>query len=275
MGKGRGFWHQVGRWFGVYFWNQLTIYGFAFLLFLIPGVELVSQILGNTITSIDQFIIQMGALLPEGGGLVFTAALLLINTLLELMVFMIYPLHWTIYHRPHDGLTILLTMLPWIVGGFLTNLKLTRNWLEGIGVGVFTIIQQMIPGIIISILFALTGLLPVEAQVIFSAIQGIQIGLVDMPIGLAMILTVLEGGLIYMGVGIVVGLLKTGTRLGRSPAERKAAKGKPVPRARQQVQRPSAEPRVGGGGAASYGPSQGFGGQPPDQGRPSSSTYRY
>ncbi|MHA1368369.1 MAG: hypothetical protein ACTSRA_01455 [Promethearchaeota archaeon] len=249
-----GFWHQVGRYYGSAFWGTLTVSGFAFLIFLIPGVDFISSVLGGSVQNLDVFLSQVLQALgsssgQENLGTTLGAVGYLVATMLELALFHTYPISWTLFHRPDDGFTILISIAPWLIGGFLSNLKLAKNWKEAIGVGIYLMIHFIIIAVIFIVLIgAIPAILGSEntggaegqfiGGLITSILNGIALGATDMDFGASTIFTTIEGIGFFIGTGIIAGLLKES----KGGGVKKEKKGKKDNILRPPQQRPVITP---------------------------------
>nr|MDO8109495.1 hypothetical protein [Candidatus Sigynarchaeota archaeon] len=176
---------------------------FAWGLFLIPGVEFLEQILGGLITDLDTFLLGM-----QG----FGVPLYLAESVLELFLFNVYPLSWTLLYRPDDAVTIALMIVPWIASGFVTTLiAKPDNPKEMIKVGIVLIISNSIwcVGLFMLAPLALNAI-PMGGGIISGVLNGISSGFTDMPAGVSAILTNLEGGGLFIGMGVFTAILMEG-----------------------------------------------------------------
>ncbi len=185
----------------------------AFGLFLIPGVDFLSQILGGTIQDFDQFLIIVFQNIPGAPDLSALGAV--IASFLELVLFGVYPLSWILAYRPEDWLSTVLMIVPWIGAGFLTGLACATNPKDAIKIGIGLIIGNCIWALIfnLGIPFGLANLpmIPGEiSSVISGVLTGIAEGLTDMPPAVSAILVQVEGGAFFIGSGILAGLMKEG-----------------------------------------------------------------
>ena len=175
----------------------------AFGLFLIPGVDFVGRILGGTIQNVDVFIASMPG--PFG------ALGYLIVTLVELLLFNTYPLSWVLTWRPWDALTILLMIVPWICGGLITAALVSNGPKDSLFIGIGLIICNILwcllffvvlPGVIINMVAG--GM----DTTVMALLEGLASGLTDMPPGVSAILVQLQGGGLFTGAAIMIGMTK-------------------------------------------------------------------
>src|SRR5271157_6386596 len=187
----------------------------AFGLFLIPGVEFISLVLGNLFTGLDQAIINIFQVLPPPlnnfGALAYVA-----YKGSEVAVFQMIPLSWVLSYptRQSDAAIIALMITPWLVSGFLTCFAFAKSPKDSLITSIMLTASNcvwcvalffIIPAIFLNI----PSLNNSGAGAIISGVlNGIAQGFTDLPMGWSAILTQLEGGALFAGAGILAGLLK-------------------------------------------------------------------
>ncbi|MHA1679946.1 MAG: hypothetical protein ACTSUE_02995 [Promethearchaeota archaeon] len=176
---------------------------FAFLIFLIPGVEFLSQILGGTITNLDQFIIGLGGSGFSGISVIGYLGV----TAVEMMLFRTFPFSWVISYRIDDAITILLMIIPWILSGFVIGKTRVQDPKHGLRVGIVLIIWGCLWWFILLILVPLLmSNIPFIGPMITGAINALSKGFTDMPMGVSAMLTQLQGGAFFTGILVLMGI---------------------------------------------------------------------
>lgn len=185
------------------FLGGFLVQAFAFLLFLIPGVDFLASISGDLIVEFD---VAIGDLLstfgPQFGALGYLGA-----TVAELLLFDAYPFSWILYHRPDDALTILLMIAPWLLSGLITCKAGADEPKDGLKIGLVLIISNVAWNAIGLILLTVLGnAVPFVGPVI----NGLTTGLTDMPIMVSSMLVNLEGGGMFILMGVFMGTINEG-----------------------------------------------------------------
>lgn len=187
----------------------------AFGLFLIPGVEFISQILGNLITNVDQAILNVFSALPKPfntmGGLAYVG-----YAGLNVAFFDCIPLSWVLSYptRQGDALIVFMMITPWLVSGFLTCMIFAKSPKDSLITSLMLIASNclwcvvlffIMPAIIVNIpSISKSG----AGSIIMGVLNGIALGFTDLPMGWSAILTQIEGGGLFAGAGILAGLIK-------------------------------------------------------------------
>lgn len=182
---------------------------FAFLIFLIPGVDFIGQVLGGTIQNIDQLLLSLGGGFSTGGG----ALGYVLATGVELVMFNLYPLSWIISYRIDDALTVFLMIIPWIISGFLVGLARVQNPKQGLKIGLLLITCNSIWCVVLLILIPnlLAGLVPAGLGInLGSWLNAFAVGATDLPMGVSAILVQVEGGAFFIGMTVLMGIIKEG-----------------------------------------------------------------
>lgn len=182
----------------------------AFVLFIIPGIDFLGQILGGTIQNIEALF----TVIPGLPAFFATLGVLLI-TVLELFLFNVYPLSWILTWRPWDALTILYMIVPWICAGLITGKLVVKSPKDALGIGIGLIISNslwcvlwfiVLPNVLMGVFGG--GMMGGLSPLIQGIIEGAAAGLTDMPPGLSAILTQVQGGGLFTGAAIMIGMTK-------------------------------------------------------------------
>jgi hypothetical protein len=184
---------------------------FAFLIFLIPGVDFTGRILGGTVTNLNTGITQI---ISASGFAGASAAPLVYLGLTggSLLLFDMYPLSWVLTWRPWDALTIFYMIIPWILSGLIVSRIVAESPRHMLKIGLFLMLANSLwaVGLLIVLPIALLNL-PVLGGVggiIVSALNGVASGFTDMPMGVSAILTQVEGCLLFIGAGLPIAIWK-------------------------------------------------------------------
>ena len=119
-----------------------------------------------------------------------------------LALIFLFPIHWVIFYRPEDVMLIIAVTVPWILccviisGIFAHSPKGGINSSLAIGIGYFIILS--IPYLILSLVE------PVGSAIL----DGLLLGLSDLPYLLAVLTSILEGCLVGAVFGGFIGSLK-------------------------------------------------------------------
>lgn len=184
----------------------LFVFLFAYLIFLIPGVDFLGQVLGGTITNFDTFL---SSVLPGGFGVAAT----FLSPLGEVALFNLYPFSWILTYRPEDYLSVLYMIGPWIIAGLLVGKIKAESGKDAIAIGIGLINWYIIWAVGLFMGLPLLSKLPILGTMgpfIDGAITGLATGLTDIPPGWSAILVALEGGAFFTGSALLTGLTKEG-----------------------------------------------------------------
>jgi len=201
MGFKRVFWSGV---VGMIILIPMAWISFRFL-------NLTEGLTGGLIENIDDALIIITGNLPAGADFLVE---ILAGAIIGLVLVFLFPIHWCIYYRPEDIGLIIAVTAPWILccviasglfahsprGGIHTSLAI------GIGYAIILSIGYIVLAIV----------LPLGSAVL----DGLLIGLTDLPYLVAILTSILEGCLIGAVFGAFIGSLKY------KPAGAKGKKGK-------------------------------------------------
>ncbi|MCK4382932.1 MAG: zinc ribbon domain-containing protein [Candidatus Lokiarchaeota archaeon] len=185
-------------------WKRVIGSGIAGMLCLIPMayisfrfLNLGEGITGGLIQNIDDALGSISSLIGAGG--IFIE--LIVGALIGVALIFLFPIHWCIFYRPEDIMLILAVTLPWILCCVITCGIFARSPKQGIHTSLAIGIGYAIVLVIVYfILIAILG-----SNII---LDGILIGLTDLPYLLAVLTAVFEGCLVGTVFGGFVGSLK-------------------------------------------------------------------
>jgi hypothetical protein len=136
----------------------------------------------------------------------------LAGALIGLVLILFFPIHWCLTYRPDDVLLIIAVVTPWILSSSITSAIFAHSPRGGIhtslaiGIG-YMIITLAIYFIVPLILnFFLPGL--GVGGIVAGILDGLSIGLTDLPYALAVFTAILEGCLVGAVFGGFIGSLK-------------------------------------------------------------------
>ncbi|MHA1912973.1 MAG: zinc ribbon domain-containing protein [Promethearchaeota archaeon] len=161
-------------------------------------LNLAEGVTGGLIQNIDDALSLVTGLIPGPLGVVIEV---LAGAFIGLALLFIFPIHWCITYRPDDvGLLIAVTV-PWILCCVITSALFAKSPRGGIHTSLAIGIGYAILLVIIYFIASLLG--P------FSAIlDGLMLGLTDLPYLLAVLTSVLEGTLVGAVFAGFIGSLK-------------------------------------------------------------------
>ncbi|MHA2398476.1 MAG: zinc ribbon domain-containing protein [Promethearchaeota archaeon] len=189
--------------------------GIVGMLFLIPMawisfrfLNLGEGVTGGLIQNIDDALGFIRILLPGGFGAVIE---FIAGAFIGLALLFIFPIHWCLTYRPDDvGLLIAVTV-PWILCCVITSAIFAHSPRGGIHTSLAIGIGYAIILLIIYIIASLIGPL-------IAILDGLMLGLTDLPYLLAVLTAVLEGTLVGAIFAGFIGSLKynPGKKAGKS-----------------------------------------------------------
>jgi ribosomal protein L40E len=161
-------------------------------------LNLTEGVTGGLITNFDDALgIITGTF--GGFGLFFE---ILAGSVIGLALIFIFPVHWCLMYRPDDVLLILAVTLPWI----LTCIIISAIWAHSPRGGINSSLALGIGyAMVLSVVYLILAfLIPGGALVV----DGLLLGLTDLPYLIAVLTSVLEGCLIGAIFGAFIGSLK-------------------------------------------------------------------
>jgi len=191
-------------------------------------LDLTSQVTGGLVQNLSS----LGSLLGDSQWIMYV-----VGAIVGVGMICLFPIHWALMYNPGDVMLLLALILPWILtcaitsGLFAHSPKGGFNTSMAIGIGYM--VAMMLPYAVVAI--AAGGFL--------SLLNGVALGLTDLPWVLAVILACLEGAAVGGVFGALVGSLKyEGEGGGGKKKEKKS---------REKMK----EPSFGGGSSSSSGTS--------------------
>lgn len=211
MGMGRVIWSGI---VGMVFLVPLAWISFSFL-------DLTSSITGGLIEDLNVALATLGTYLPGPGILTF-----LLGAFLGLAMVLLFPIHWCLSYRPDDVLLIVTIILPWILTCTITSAISAHSPRGGIytslAIGIGYIIVTFVLYLVLP--FILNAIAPGVGSIIAGVIDGLSLGLTDLPYLLAVFTAILEGCLIGAVFGAFIGSLKYKPKGGKAKTKKKKVK---------------------------------------------------
>ncbi|HDZ17373.1 hypothetical protein LCGC14_0599860 [marine sediment metagenome] len=179
--------------------------GCAGMLCLIPMawisfrfLNLTEGVTGGLIVNIDDAI---GAISGFFGAAGFVIEIL-IGMVIGVALIFLFPIHWILYYRPDDvGLLIAVT-IPWILACVITSGLFAHSPRGGFNTSLAMGIGYAI--ILTVVYFVLSAILPLGSAIL----DGVLLGLTDLPFLFAVLTAIFEGCLVGAIFGAFIGSLK-------------------------------------------------------------------
>ncbi|MFX1365602.1 MAG: zinc ribbon domain-containing protein [Promethearchaeota archaeon] len=206
-------------------WGRVIKSGCAGMCCLIPMafvsfrfLNLTEGITGGLITNVDDAI---GSLTSELGGIGLLLQILA-GMLIGAVLIFLFPIHWCLFYRPDDVMLIIAVTIPWILCCAITSGLFAHSPRGGVhtsfAIGIGYVIILSIIYIILAIVIP-AGLGP-------AILDGLLIGLTDLPYLVAVLTAVLEGTLVGAVFGAFIGSLKYKPTGGKEKKKKKKIKVK-------------------------------------------------
>jgi hypothetical protein len=191
MGFGRVLWTGI---VGMIFLVLTSWISFQFL-------DLTSWVTGGLIQNLNVALSSLGSLLGGAGGIIGIIA----APILGLLLILLFPIHWCLWYRPDEvGLLIAVT-LPWILACSMICAINAKTPGKGIRTSLAIGIGYLILALLI---YFLLPMIPVIGPFIEGIINGLTLGLTDLPYVFAVSTAILEGCLVGAVFGGFIGSLK-------------------------------------------------------------------
>ncbi|MFX0106080.1 MAG: zinc ribbon domain-containing protein [Candidatus Hodarchaeota archaeon] len=189
-------------------WGRVIKSGIVGMVILVPMayisfrfLNLTEGVTGGLIENVDEAVSSLSSFLGLGGAFIIE---LIAGILIGLLLIFIFPIHWCLFYRPEDiGLLVAVT-LPWILSCVIASALFAHSPREAIhtnlsmGIGYAIVLSVIYLILAIAIPF---GIGP-------AIIDGILIGLTDLPYLLAVLTAVFEGCLVGTVFGAFIGSLR-------------------------------------------------------------------
>ena len=191
MGFGRVLWTGI---VGMIFLLLTSYISFVFL-------DLTSGVTGGLIENLGDALSSLGSILPGIGGIIGILA----PMFLGLVLILIFPIHWCLMYRPDDVMLLISVTLPWILAcSMICGINAKTP-----GKGIRTSLAIGIGYLILALsLYFLLPLIPIIGPFIGGIIDGLALGLTDLPYVFAVSTAILEGCLVGAVFGGFIGSLK-------------------------------------------------------------------
>ena len=188
MGFGRVLWTGL---VGMVFLALTSWISFQFL-------DLTSSVTGGLIENLNVALGAIGTLIPGIFGQIIS---ILGGVLLGLVLILIFPIHWCLTYRPDDIMLLISVTLPWI----LACSMITAINAKSPGKGIRTSLAIGIGYLILALVgYFLLGMIPIVGGIV----DGLVLGLTDLPYVLAVSTAIIEGCLVGAVFGGFIGALK-------------------------------------------------------------------
>ena len=186
-------------------WGRVIKSGIVGMLLLIPMayisfrfLNLTEGVTGGLIANIDDAL----ASLTEDLGFFAILVEFIAGAAIGALLIFLFPIHWCLIYRPDDIMLIIAITLPWILCCVITNAIFAHTPRGGVHTSLAIGIGY---AIILSVLYIVLALvLPLGSTIL----DGLLMGLTDMPYLLAVLTAIFEGTLVGAVFGAFVGSLK-------------------------------------------------------------------
>ena len=202
--------------------KRVCISGCLGMLCLIPMayisfrfLNLGEGITGGLIQNIDDALGGISSLIGGGFGVLIE---IFGGMLIGVALIFLFPLHWNIFYRPEDIGLLLAVTLPWILCCVITSGLFARSPKQGVHTSLAIGIGY---AIILTVIYLV---LSIASPLITVILDGVLIGLTDLPYLGAVLTAIFEGCLVGAVFGGFVGSLKYKPKDAKEKKEK--AKGK-------------------------------------------------
>lgn len=189
-------------------WGRVIKSGIVGMLILIPMayisfrfLNLTEGVTGGLILNIDEAISSIGTILGLGDAFIVE---LIAGILIGIALIFIFPIHWCIIYRPDDIGLLLAVILPWILTCVIASALFAHSPREAIhtslsiGIGYSIILSVFYLIIAVAVPFGIGA----------AILDGVLIGLTDLPYLVAILTAVFEGCLVGTVFGAFIGSLR-------------------------------------------------------------------
>lgn len=187
-------------------WGRVIKSGIVGMIILVPMayisfrfLNLTEGVTGGLIENIDDALSLLSAYLGAGGIFIELLAGMLIGVILVLT----FPIHWCIMYRPEDIMLIIAVTLPWILACVISSALFAHSPKEAIHTSLSIGIGYGIISLVLYIILAAIG-----SGIGLAIVDGLLIGLTDLPYLLASLTAILEGCLVGTVFGAFIGSLR-------------------------------------------------------------------
>jgi hypothetical protein len=161
-------------------------------------LNLTSGVTGGLLENFEEALGSITALIGFGGPFIEIAA----GALIGMALIFLFPIHWCIFYRPEDVGLIVAVTVPWILCCAITSGLFAHSPRGGINTSLAIGLGYMIPLTVIYLVLAIA--FPVGSAVL----DGLLLGLADLPFLIAILTSIFEGCLVGAVFGAFIGSLK-------------------------------------------------------------------
>jgi len=191
MGFGRVLWTGI---VGMIFLLLTSYISFQFL-------DLTASVTGDLIVNLNDALGGLGSLLGPVGGIIGVLA----GVFLGLILVLLFPIHWCLMYRPDDVMLLIAITLPWILACSMICAINAKTPGKGIRTSLAIGIGYLILALLI---YFLLPMIPIIGPLIEGIVNGLALGLTDLPYVLAVSTAIIEGCLVGAVFGGFIGSLK-------------------------------------------------------------------
>lgn len=206
-------------------WGRVIKSGCAGMCCLIPMayvsfrfLNLTEGVTGGLIANIDNAIETLTSSLGIAGLLINIIA----GAAIGAVLIFLFPIHWCIFYRPDDVMLIIAVTIPWILCCAITSGLFAHSPRGGVHTSFSIGIGYAISLSLIYIILAVVIPMGLGAAIL----DGLLLGLTDLPYLVAVLTAILEGTLVGAVFGAFVGSLKYKSKGGKKKKKKVKVKSK-------------------------------------------------
>ena len=163
-------------------------------------LNLTGEVTGGLIQNLDDAMGAISGFL--GGGPIDIIIQVLISMLIGIALIFLFPIHWALFYRPDDIELLFALTVPWILCCIITSGISAHSPREGIHTSLAIGIGY---AIILTVLYlVLSFTIPIGSAIL----DGVLLGLTDLPFLVAVLTAILEGSIVGAIFGAFIGALK-------------------------------------------------------------------
>lgn len=204
-------------------WGRVIKSGCAGMCCLIPMayvafrfLNLTEGVTGGLIANIDDAIINLMDTLGLGGLGLFIS--IVAGMLIGAVLIFLFPIHWCLFYRPDDVMLLIAITVPWILCCVITSGLFAHSPRGGLHTSLAIGIGY---AIILSVVYIILAIV-VPFGIGSAILDGLMLGLTDLPYLVAVLTAVFEGCLVGAVFGAFIGSLKyKGTGAGKEKKKKK------------------------------------------------------
>ncbi|MFO7798032.1 MAG: zinc ribbon domain-containing protein [Promethearchaeati archaeon] len=204
----------IGRVIGSGIVGMLFLVPFAWLSFF--ALDLTGTVTGGLITGLNDLFASIGG--PIGAILTFVGGMFI-----GLLLVILFPIHWALMYRPDDVMLLVGLVMPWVLACTVASAIFAHSPRGGlhtslaVGIG-YLILSFVLYGVLLFIIRAISGGM---GGLVIDLIDGLSLGLTDLPFLAAVSLAILEGCLVGSVFGAFIGSLKYKPEGAKKPVKKK------------------------------------------------------